>query len=52
MVARKEALRVTTSGVSGLAQRVLPFDASAAVAYAGIVDHRERGGTPMVGFDA
>lgn len=50
---RKEALRVTAQEVfSGFAEQVLPFDASAAVAYAGIVDHRERAGTPMDGFDA
>lgn len=43
---RKDALRTTAQEVfSGFADHVLPFDATAAMEYAGIVDHRERTGT-------
>lgn len=50
---RRDLLAVTAEEVFGaFATRVLPFDASAAPYYAGIVVARERTGTPISGFDA
>lgn len=50
---RKDLLSVTAEeAFSAFTDHVLPFDAAAAVEYAGIVSHRERAGTPIDGFDA
>jgi hypothetical protein len=50
---RKELLRSTAGEVfADFAERVLPFDAAAAVAYARIVSDRDRAGLPIDGFDA
>jgi len=50
---RKEVLKTTADDVfSRFAEHVLPFDAAAAIEYAGIVGHRDRVGTPIGGFDA
>jgi predicted nucleic acid-binding protein len=50
---RKELLRSTAEEVfADFAERVLPFDAEAAVAYATIVSSRDRAGLPINGFDA
>lgn len=37
---------------AAFAEQVLPFDASAARQYGPIVDHRDRSGSPIDGFDA
>jgi predicted nucleic acid-binding protein len=50
---RKELLRSTAEETFGdFAERVLPFDAGAAVVYATIVSDRDRTGLPIDGFDA
>jgi toxin FitB len=50
---RKELLRSTAEEVfADFEERVLPFDAEAAVAYATIVTDRDRAGLPIDGFDA
>jgi predicted nucleic acid-binding protein len=50
---RKELLRSTAGEVfADFEERVLPFDAEAAVAYATIVSSRDRTGLPIDGFDA
>jgi len=50
---RKDLLGVVAKDVfSAFADRVLSFDAEAAVHYAGIVAARERAGAPISGFDA
>ncbi|HYY88056.1 MAG TPA: type II toxin-antitoxin system VapC family toxin [Chloroflexota bacterium] len=50
---RKELLRSTAEEVfADFTERVLPFDAEAAVAYATIVSDRDRAGRPIDGFDA
>jgi predicted nucleic acid-binding protein len=50
---RKTRLRVAASEVfRAFPDRVLAFDASAALHYARIVDRRERAGAPIDGFDA
>jgi toxin FitB len=50
---RKELLRSTAEEVfANFAERVLAFDAEAAVAYAMIVSGRDRAGLPIDGFDA
>ncbi len=51
---RRKDLLITTAeeAFSAFTDHVLPFDAAAAVEYAGIVSHRERAGTPIDGFDA
>lgn len=50
---RKEVLRTAAENVfAAFAAQILPFDASAAVEYAWIVDRRERAGAPIDGFDA
>lgn len=50
---RKELLRSTAEETFGdFAERVLPFDAEAAVVYATIVSDRDRAGLPIDGFDA
>jgi toxin FitB len=49
----KELLRSTAGEVfADFAERVLPFDAEAAVTYATIVSDRDRAGLPIDGFDA
>src|SRR4051794_18341305 len=51
--ARKALLRATAAQVfSAFAEHVLAFDADAAGLYGAIVGDRERGGTPIDGFDA
>jgi len=50
---RKDLLGVAATDVfSAFADRVLSFDAKAAVQYAAIVAARERAGAPISGFDA
>src|SRR5919197_5701488 len=50
---RKELLRSTAEEVfADFTERVLPFDAEAAVAYATIVSDRDRAGRRIDGFDA
>jgi predicted nucleic acid-binding protein len=50
---RKDVLRITTDNVfAAFEERVLPFDAIAAVQYATIVSDRDRVGLPIDGFDA
>lgn len=50
---RKDGLRTAADDVFlGFEQHVLAFDATAAAQYANIVDHRERAGAPIDGFDA
>jgi len=50
---RKQLLRSTADEVfADFEERVLPFDAEAAVAYATIVSDRDRAGLPIDGFDA
>lgn len=50
---RRDALRAAADEVfSTFTEHVLPFDAAAATAYAGIVGARERAGRPVDGFDA
>jgi len=50
---RKELLATTASDVfDAFAEKVLPFDASAAANYATIVATRDRLGLPINGFDA
>jgi toxin FitB len=50
---RKDVLRITTDNVfAAFEERVLPFDATAAVQYATIVSDRDRAGQPIDGFDA
>ncbi len=50
---RKDLLRHSAAGVfSGFPEQVLPFDATAAVAYSEIVTHRESVGAPIDGVDA
>ncbi len=50
---RKELLRTAADDVFGaFAEHVLPYDATAASAYGGIVAHRDRAGAPIDGFDA
>ena len=49
----KELLRSTAEEVfADFEERVLPFDAEAAVAYATVVSDRDRAGLPIDGFDA
>jgi toxin FitB len=50
---RKELLRSTAEEVfAAFADRVLPFDSSAASHYAELVSNRDRLGRPIDGFDA
>ncbi len=50
---RKNALREAALGVfDRFTDDVLPFDAAAATVYPSIVDHRDRQGTPISGYDA
>jgi toxin FitB len=50
---RRELLRSTADWVfADFEERVLPFDARAAVLYATIVSDRDRAGLPINGFDA
>jgi toxin FitB len=50
---RKELLRSIAEEVfADFEERVLPFDAKAAVLYATIVSDRDRAGLPIDGFDA
>ena len=50
---RKDVLRTTTDNVfAAFEERVLPFDATAAVQYPTIVSDRDRAGLPIDGFDA
>jgi toxin FitB len=50
---RKGLLRSTAEEVfADFQERVLPFDAAAAVAYAMVVSDRDRAGLPIDGFDA
>lgn len=50
---RKDALREAAVDVfSRFADDVLPFDVAAATVYPEIVDHRDRQGTPISGYDA
>jgi predicted nucleic acid-binding protein len=50
---RKQLLRSTAEEVfADFEERVLPFDAAAAVEYATIVSDRDRAGLPIDGFDA
>ncbi|HEY9375929.1 MAG TPA: type II toxin-antitoxin system VapC family toxin [Jiangellaceae bacterium] len=50
---RKDVLRITTDNVfAAFEERVLPFDATAAVQYGTIVSDRDRAGLPIDGFDA
>ncbi|MEI6701812.1 MAG: type II toxin-antitoxin system VapC family toxin [Actinomycetota bacterium] len=50
---RKNTLRFAAEGLfAQFADEVLPFDAEAAAIYAEIVNHRDRQGMPMSGFDA
>jgi toxin FitB len=49
----KDLLRSTAAEVfADFGERVLPFDAKAAVLYATIVSDRDRAGLPIDGFDA
>ena len=50
---RKNALRAAAEELfNQFANEVLAFDAAAAAVYAEIVDHRDRQGMPIGGFDA
>ena len=50
---RKDTLREAAVDVfSRFTEDVLPFDAAAATVYPEIVDHRDRQGTPISGYDA
>ena len=50
---RKDTLREAAVDVfSRFADDVLPFDVAAATVYPEIVDHRDRQGTPISGYDA
>jgi hypothetical protein len=50
---RKDTLREAAVDVfSRFTEDVLPFDAAAATIYPGIVDHRDRQGTPISGYNA
>lgn len=50
---RKEMLREAAVDVfSRFTEDVLPFDAAAATVYPEIVDHRDRQGTPISGYNA
>ena len=50
---RRDLLRSTADEVfADFAERVLSFDAQAAMAYAAIVSGRDRAGLPIDGFDA
>jgi predicted nucleic acid-binding protein len=50
---RKNSLREAAVEIfSRFAEDVLPFDAAAATVYPEIVDHRERQGAPISGYDA
>jgi predicted nucleic acid-binding protein len=50
---RKATLRQAAVEVFGrFTEDVLPFDAAAATVYPEIVDHRDRQGTPISGYDA
>lgn len=50
---RKDVLKITTDNVfAAFEERVLPFDATAAVQYATIVSDRDRAGLSIDGFDA
>ena len=50
---RKDTLRAAAVDIfSRFAEDVLPFDAAAATIYPEIVDHRDRQGTPISGYDA
>ncbi len=50
---RKDTLREAAVDVfSRFMEDVLPFDAAAATVYPEIVDHRDRKGTPIRGYDA
>ena len=50
---RKDLLRTAAEKIfAAWPDQVLAFDAAAAVQYAEIVSRRERGGSPMDGFDA
>ena len=50
---RKDTLREAAVDVfTRFTEDVLPFDATAATVYPGIVDHRDRQGTPISGYDA
>lgn len=44
--------RAAVEAFSRFADEILPFDAAAATIYTQIVDHRERKGTPISGYDA
>lgn len=51
--ARKAALQATASEVfSSFSEQVLPFDSTAATAYAALVSDRDRAGLPINGFHA
>jgi hypothetical protein len=50
---RKDSLREAAVDMfSRFTEDVLPFDAAAAAVYPEIVDHRDRLGTPISGYDA
>lgn len=50
---RKDTLRAAAVDIfSRFAEDVLSFDAAAATIYPEIVDHRDRQGTPISGYDA
>ena len=49
---RDQLLVAATEVLAGFAERVLPFDTSAAVRYGAIVAGGERAGAPITGFDA
>ena len=50
---RKDTLREAAVDVfSRFTEEVLPFDAAAATVYPEIVDHRDRQGMPISGYDA
>ncbi len=50
---RKDMLKTTADDVfARFVEQVLPFDAAAAVEYAGVVGQRDRAGMPIDGFDA
>ena len=50
---RRTALREGAVEVfSGFSEDILPFDAAAATVYPQIVDHRDRQGAPISGYDA
>ncbi len=44
--------RAAVDAFSRFADEILPFDAAAATIYAQIVDHRDRKGAPISGYDA